>query len=202
MEKYRLSFTTGGLYFSECNKLADLYLALGDWAEVRKQAFEDNTLQTSTYSTQVRTYREASLRLQQLGDAELELFEDSSEQDKRILLWLAVCRHYKFIEEFAVEVLREHFLVMNMSLTHQDYDVFFNRKADWHPELDELSESTKNKLRQVLFRMLNEAGLLSKDNSIIPAILNPRVARAIFQQSKSQPIIYPVSDADLGGLFS
>lgn len=202
MDKYRLSFTTGGLYYRESIKLAELYLALGDWSEVRKRIFDENLLQTNTYSSQVRTYREASSRLQQLSDTELELFLDSSEQERRYLLWLAICRHYKFIEEFSVEVLREKYLVTDMSLTHHDYDVFFNRKAEWHQELDELSLSTQSKLRQILFRILREADLLSEDNSIIPAILTPRLAREIFKTSNAQPVIYPITDIDLGGLLA
>jgi len=44
--------------------------------------------------------------------------------------------------------------------------------------------------------------LLSKNNSIIPAIITPRVAREIFKPSNSQAVIYPISDADLGGLLT
>jgi len=202
LDKYRLSFTTGGLYFRESEKLVELYMQHGDWSEIRKVVLEENTLQLNTHSSQVRTYREVSSRLQQLSKLELELLEDSVEQEKRYLLWLAICRQYKFIEEFSIEVLREKFLAMNMTLTYHDYDIFFNRKAEWHEELDGLSLSTKNKLKQVLFRILREAGLLSKDNLILPAILTPRVAREIFKQSKSQPVIYPISDIDLGGLIA
>ena len=202
MGSYRLSFTTGGLYFRESKKIAALYLRINDWDEVRKVSLEENLLQANTRSSSVRTYRESSSRLQQLSKDELNLLIESSEQDQRYLLWLAICRQYTLIEEFAVEVLREKFLIMDLSLTHHDYDVFFNRKADWHPELDELSTSTKNKLRQVLFRMMVEAGLLSSNYSIIPAIITPRVAREIFKPSNSQAVIYPISDADLGGLLT
>jgi len=201
LDKYRLSFTTGGLYYRESIKLVELYLALRAWSDVRKKVLAENLLQLNTHSSQVRTYREVSSRLQQLSDAELNLFMDCSEQDKRYLLWLGVCRYYKFIEQFAVEVLREKLLSMDMSLTHHDYDVFFNRKSEWHDELDTLSQSTQNKLRQILFRILIEAGLLAKNNTIIPAIITPRVAREIFKPSNSQAVIYPVSDADLGGLL-
>ncbi|KON48501.1 DUF1819 family protein [Mariprofundus ferrooxydans] len=202
MDKYRLSFTTGGLYYRESIKLAELYLARHDWSEVRQKVLAENLLQINTHSSQVRTYREVSSRLQQLSDIELELFMDCSEQDKRYLLWLGVCRYYQFIEQFAVEVLREKFLSMDLSLTHHDYDVFFNRKSEWHNELDALSQSTRNKLRQILFRIQVEAGLLSSNYSIIPAVITPRVAREIFKPSNSQVVIYPISDADLGGLLT
>jgi len=202
LDKYKLSFTTGGLYYRESIKLVELYLARHDWSEVRQKVLAENLLQLNTHSSQVRTYREVSSRLQQLSDIELELFMDCSEQDKCYLLWLGVCRYYQFIEQFAVEVMREKFLSMDMSLTHHDYDVFFNRKSEWHDELDALSQSTRNKLRQILFRILVETGLLSSNYSIIPAIITPRVAKEIFKPSNSQVVIYPISDADLGGLLT
>jgi len=197
LENFKLSFTTGGLYYSESIKIVDLYLKSGDWKEVRLNAIADNILQRNTHSSRVRSYREVSIRLQQLSDLELELFLDSSEQDQRYLLWLAICRCYALIEQFAVEVLREKFLSMDMQLTYHDYDVFFNRKSEWHDELTALSQTTQNKLRQVLFRMLVEACLLTKNNTIIPANLTPRVAKVLFQPSHLQAVIYPLSDADL-----
>ena len=35
---------------------------------------------------------------------------EGSSQEQKAVLWLAVCRHYRFIHEFATEVLREKFL--------------------------------------------------------------------------------------------
>jgi len=202
LEKYRLSFTTGGLYYRESTKLAELYLVYRDWSKVRQKTFDENILQLNTHSSQVRTYREVSSRLQKLSDSELALLMDSSEQERRYLLWLGVCRDYVFIEQFSVEVLREKFLSMDMSLGHHDYDVFYNQKSEWHDELYAISQSTRKKLRQVLFRMLIEAGLLSKNKLITPVIMTPRVARIIFKLSNSQTVIYPISDADLGGLLT
>lgn len=202
MDKYRLSFTTGGLYYRESIKFIELYLIHRDWSKVRQKILSENLLQLNTHSSQVRAYREISCRLQQLTDIELELFMGCSEQDKRYLLWLGLCRYYTFIEHFSVEVLREKFLSMDMILTHHDYDVFFNQKSEWHDELDALSQSTRNKLRQILFRILIEVGLLSRNNSIIPTIITPQVAREIFKPSNSQAVIYPISDADLGEVLS
>jgi hypothetical protein len=76
--------------------------------------------------------------------------------EQKQLLWLAVCKRYAYIREFSVEVLNEKYLRLDYELTEFDYDVFFSRKADWHIELDKLTDSTRKKLKQVLFRMLRE----------------------------------------------
>ena len=45
----------------------------------------------------------------------------------------------------------------------------------WHEELAELKESTYRKLRSNVFRMLREAGLLSDNGRIIPAVFSDRL---------------------------
>ncbi|MDQ6991333.1 MAG: DUF1819 family protein [Mariprofundaceae bacterium] len=202
MSKYRVSFTAAALVPVDSVKLAKLYLELADWSLVRKEVLKHNTLQAKTQSSLTRMYIEISSRLKQLQDSELELLIDGSNQDQCYLLWLAVCRYYRLIEEFAVEVLREKYLSMDFHLTHHDYDVFFNQKAEWNEELEALSSSTKYKMRQVLFKMLRESGMLSADNIITPVLLSPLLARQIFKPSNSQAIIYPITDGDLGGLLT
>ena len=59
-------------------------------------------------------------------------------------------------------------------LTDFDYDVFFSRKADWHDELLQISNTTRTKLRQVVFHMLREAEFLSADNIITPVLVSQR----------------------------
>jgi hypothetical protein len=105
-----------------------------------------------------------------------------SETEKSILLWIAVCRRYRFIYDFSVEVIREHLLNLNYHIEHSDFEVFFSSKLNIHEELGDISISTKRKVRQVIFRMLREADLLNKDsklNTIVPdsqtlALINAR----------------------------
>jgi hypothetical protein len=55
---------------------------------------------------------------------------------------------------------------MDTHLSETDYRAFILRKIDWHPELDGIKESTQNKIRTVLFRMMREADLLDNDDHI------------------------------------
>ena len=103
--RYRISFTSGSLYHRESVRLAELYLLLHDWEEVRIQALRDNLLQARTESTAKRTCREAIARLKTLTESELTFLAEANHQDQAHLLWVAVCRLYRFIADFAVEVL-------------------------------------------------------------------------------------------------
>lgn len=112
-------------------------------------------------------------------------------RDSGYLLWLAVCRRYRFLADFAVEVLHERFLTLKPALPPQEFDVFFNDKSQSHPELSELSSSTIQKLRQVLFRMLREAGLLDKACNIIPAI--PGLKLTEFLRIRQEYVYFPMN---------
>jgi len=155
--EYKTSFTAGGLFQREALKIAQRYQVLGNWAAVRADALKTNLLQTRTRSSSVRLLREASQRVQCLTPGQLGLLLTGSRPEQNQLLWLAACKQYRLIAEFAREVVREKFLRLDLDLSLRDYDIFFNAKAEWHADLDGLTGTTRKKLRQVLFRMLREA---------------------------------------------
>tara|TARA_R110002073_G_scaffold7176_4_gene41215 strand:+ start:14331 stop:14930 length:600 start_codon:yes stop_codon:yes gene_type:complete len=188
-QKYNMSFTAGALLQSESVTIAKLYLELGSWNEVKDKAIANNVLQSRAVSTLKRISYEIISRLSTLTSEELILLVNSSHKDQAYLIWMAVCRHHKFIADFATEVLRERFITFKPDLQYSDFDVFFNRKCDWHSELDGLSISTKKKLRQVLFKMLREADFLDGKNNIQATILSPRLLDVI-ERSGGRDIMY------------
>jgi len=199
-EKYRMSFTTGGLFRQESLRIAELYANTNDWNEVYKTVLENNVLQARTTSTTKRNYREISVRLQTLTKNELDLLIDGTAQEQGYLLWLAVCRRYKFIREFAVEVIRERFLTLRYDLNNEDFDAFFNKKAEWHEEVDKITALSRQKMRQVLFKILREADLLTSGKTINAVILTPRFIRTISQTTPEDLLIYPTMESELKGV--
>ena len=195
-----MSFTTGSLFHRESVKLAALYLELGDWNAVRDKVISNNLLQTRTLNTLKRVCREVISRLKTLSIEELVLLVEANPQEQGYLLWLATCRRYRFIADFAIEVLRERYITLKTDVNHEDFDSFFNRKSEWHAELDVIQPTTRNKLRQVLFRILREAGLLASNNIINAAILSPRLLNAITHNNRRDVLFLPVFESDLKGM--
>jgi len=199
--KYLMSFTTGGLFYQESVTLAELYLKIKSWPEVKKTALAENLLQTRTQSTAQRLASEITARLARLSDGQLQLLATGSRSEQNYLLWLATCKRYAFISDFAREVLREKFLCLEILLTHDDYDLFFHNQAQWHEELDNLSLSTRKKNRSVLFRIMKEAELLNSENVIIPALFSRDLITAIAADDPSFFSCFPVSDRDVKELI-
>jgi len=199
-ERYSMSFTTGSLFHRESVELAVLFLDQGDWNAVRDQVLSGNLLQARTLNTLKRVCREIISRLKTLGPPEIKLLIHGGAQEQGYLLWIAVCRRYKFIADFAVEVIRERYISLKMDLHYEDFDSFFNRKSEWHPELDEIQPATRNKLRQVLFKILREADLLTADNSIHAVMLSSRLLEVIPRGSHQDILVFPAFESDLRGV--
>jgi len=198
-DQYKLSFTGAGLAISGSIKITEVYLRLADWTATKETVIADNLLQSRTQASAKRVYQELAPRLKQLTGDQLELLMEGNHQEQRQLLWYAVCKRYACVREFAVEVIHEKYLRLDYQLTAFDYDAFFNRKADWHEELDQLAESSKTKVRTVLFRMLREADLIAGDETIVPAVLSRRLVDLLQPEAPASLEIFPISTADVTG---
>ncbi len=190
---YSMSFTTASLLYHESLIVARLYAEWGDWETVRNSVISENRLQMRTLNASNRIYQEVTSRLKLLSPAQFDLFCEGSRQEQNNLLWLAVCKRYRFIYDFAVEVIREKFLRLDLSLTYDEYDAFFNAKAEWHPEVERIAAATRAKQRQVVFKMLREADLLSIHNQIMPISLTPTLVEVIRQEEPGDLAIFPLT---------
>jgi hypothetical protein len=196
-ERYRLSFTTGGLFLREAPLVASRYLALRDWVQTREQVRAENLLQVRTAAAATRISKELIARLECLDTDALEGLAEGGQREREHLLWSAVCRRYDFVRDFATDVLRQHYLILRRQLTFSDYDAFYNAKALWHTELEALAPSTQRKLRQNLFRMLREASLLSEKGQIQPALLTPRTAQLLARHGRDSLLVFPATDSEI-----
>ena len=189
-----MSFSTGTLFREPSIIIAKLYADRGDWEAVRADVLENNLLQARTNNTAKRVCSEIISRLKGLTSDQLSILTDGFPKDQGYILWVAVCKRYRLIQDFAVEVVHEKFLSMDLQLTHKDYESFFNQKAEWHSEMVRIRETTRNKLRQVVFKMLRECELLTEGQMIIPIILSPAMRQCIQDDPDLTLAIFPVED--------
>jgi len=192
-----MSFTTGGLFFNESLQVAELFNETGNWQKTRDQVLSKNLLQTRTESSAKRRAREICSRLELLTEDQLQLLLSGSRQEQQYLLWIAVCKCYSFIRDFMIEIVREKYLRMDLHLQSQDYDIFFEDKAEWHEELEQLRDSTRAKLRQVLFKTMREAEIISREDMIIPCLLTEQLTKVLAADNPSWLAVLPLSDMDI-----
>lgn len=189
--KYRMSFGTGGLFLNESVSMARLYEQYGDWAAVKKAAASQGVIPFNKQSSITRSVREIANRLEVLRPEEMELLAHGAYHDQISVLWLALCRAYRFIGEFASELISERYLSFRMGLTYDDFDAFYAAKAEWEPDLERISETTRKKLRQILFRLIREAGIVSKGDQICRALLSPKFTDLIAASDPRELRFFP-----------
>ncbi|MEU7822451.1 DUF1819 family protein [Catellatospora sp. NPDC049133] len=199
VSRYRLSFSVGGLFLGAASIAAPLYFQSRDWQAVRAAIDASNLLQARTVASGRRLSRELVQRLAELTDDELELLIDATATERGHVMWVAACRRYELVGEFAEEVVRERFLLLTPMLLPEHFVSFVQAKSMWHEELSMLADSTLRKLRTTVYLMLREAGLLSKAGEILPCVLSPRVAEALRRRRPSDVRFFPTTAAMTGG---
>ncbi len=148
-----MSFTTGGLFLNESVEVARLHRAGETWQETAKRALDQGATTLPKLASNRRSLREITNRLRTLTDQERVYLVDSADRtDQQALLWLATCRAYRFLGEFAQEVICEKYLSYQMDMPLSAFDIALENKAEWDDGLAGLSKSTRNKLRQVCFQ--------------------------------------------------
>lgn len=195
--KYNMSFTAGGLFLLESIPVAETYLKLQNWDKAKEILLSENTIQSKTNASLIRFNREVVSRLQLLTDDQIKLLVEGSVTERKLILWVAVCRKHKFINDFAIEVVREKFLQLNYKVTYKDFDIFFNQKAEWHDELDKLTDSTRSKVRQVLFRMMREADILLPNDEINRIHLTSKFIETMKRTNRTEFSIFPITELEI-----
>lgn len=195
--KYLLSFTTGGLFYQHSLLISQLFTVLNNWEQVYNKVIDENTLQSRTQSTAKRVGKEIINRLKTLTQEELNLLLDTSPIEQKQILFISVCRRYKFIYDFAKDVIRERYLTLKYDLPTEEFDSFYNQKEQWHEELEKISPSSKYKLRTVLYKILVEAEILDKNKIIMPMIISSELIRMIAKKDLDNLLIFPISDLDI-----
>lgn len=188
-KKYLLSFTAASLSLNESVRIAEMFQDIGNWSDVRNKLFQDNLLQSRTNSRTVRVAQELIKRLKRLNIHQVELLVEGNLLEKKYVLWLSVCKTYKFIEEFSTEVVHEKYLSRNFKITDLDYAAFFNRKAEWNEKLQNITDLTRRKIRQVTFLMMKEAELINSDHEILRAMMSTRLMEVL---SPDLPLSYKI----------
>jgi hypothetical protein len=195
--KYSTSFSVGAVFFQESVICAEQYLKLGEWSTVKDYITENNSFQARTTATGQRFYREIYARLKLLSNEELKILVKGVHKDKKHILWLAICKKYDFIKDFMIDVIREKYLNLMSELSYEDFDIFFDEKAEWHEELNKLTEATRKKLRRVLFKMLRDVGIVTKGNKIVTTVPSSTVIQAINNSSPTYLNIFTAPDSEI-----
>lgn len=179
--------------------MAEAYLEQKDWNTVKNLVVEDNLLQKNTVYTRKKLFKELTDRLKTLPEPLLAAIPVSNLKEIKLILFLAICRYYRYIADFTVEALRTKVLLFDTRLTDLDYERFFESKYDHHPEMHRLTEQSLKNVRHKTFSILSQADIVSGKGERciqIPLISN-NLMKAVCRDNPNWLKVFLMSDADI-----
>lgn len=179
--KYTFSFTGASALIAETLVIAEEYNRLKDWKAVEKSLLDNNLLNKVKQATFKREFSEIKKRLSLLTEDQLQLMIQGSLDDAKAMILLSLVKAYSFLRDFIVEVIRNKYLLFDTVVSEIDYIKFVNTKSLSHKELNAITEVTAKKVKQVIFKLLEQVGLITqaKNGSILKPILNSKVIDVI-----------------------
>ena len=153
--------------------------------EIRSEIFSDNLFQFPT-ERMIKTITNTCFkRIDALDSPELVsyLANASAEIGKQINLYAIMCEN-SIVYDFMTEVIGEKYRSQQLDFSAKDVNVFFMELAERVPAVNEWSDSTIKKLKQVLVRFLVECEYLESPRSgqLLPVYLYPELDEVIRQK--------------------
>ena len=168
--------------FYEMRTTARLMAEGLDDSQVIDQIVEDNLFQYPTEKTIRRMAKTCITRLKSMEDDDLIKAVSSQPSDtaKQICMY-AMMKQYRLVWDFMITVIGEKYRTQSFSFSQMDVNAFFMRLQEQDDDVAGWSDSTINRIRQVLVKILVENEYLdnNKSDHINPVWLNPLLENAI-----------------------
>jgi len=157
MQEYRFSMSGISLLLPDFIELAKVLIdAEFDYNEISN--FE---LNRDRGATRKRELYELKLRLKNLSDKEIQFLIKTRRENQRLITFLASVRSYRILREFLEQVVFDKIMVFDDELSYREYTNFIYNKTLLYPEFEGISEIMIKKIRQFIFKMLEQAGLIN-----------------------------------------
>ena len=174
----------------------------GDWNRTKDMTFKENLMEKEKMSSSIRYFALMKQRLEVLNEAELDMLVNGTVAVRRLIVLLAICKAHSFIYDFISENVRDCFYNQYEKISHANFNEFYNEKKYEHPEIEQVSELTARKMRQVVFRILEQTELIEDAESGIlrRPYLSEAVERLIVKDDPKWLAIYLYSNNEINNL--
>jgi hypothetical protein len=163
---YNGEIVAGSLLINESRKIARLLLNNSDSETWHHAIVIENILQKRS---PVAAKRQARLIKNRLSLMEPDLWEivDTGSADVVIqALLVAAIKHNRLVGDFMDTVIRQHWQTFAEIISVKDWKDFLEICAQIDPKVDEWTDSTRSKLKQIVFRILAESKYIDSTRSL------------------------------------
>ena len=181
MKHYQADLSAGSLMLPESRVIARLLVRGVDAAGWEQAIRADNLLQKSSPATAIRQARLIRFRLESLDSSLWPLIAEGDKEIAIQALFAAALKHSALLYDFLREVVADHARRLETKISPMAWERFLEDCCARDPGVALWSTSTRNKLLQVIIRILAEARYLETTRSLrlLPPHLNPVVISAL-----------------------
>jgi hypothetical protein len=153
--------------------------------EILKIAYDDNILEMPTEKSIGLLTRACLRRLDNCPESLTELIANASpEIAKQANLYAMMCQNL-LVWEFMINVIGKKFAMQDLSFSKKDVNVYLTKLKEQQEQISTWSESTFNKIRSVLIRILTDTGYLDniKSEKLNPVYLFEELEEVIIKNN-------------------
>jgi Tfp pilus assembly protein PilZ len=152
---------TGEPFMIHENKIiADLLLKNNTIEIIKKAVVTENLLGYKTVKSVQKRANAIIKRISNLDQFLLNKIANDLSGDGKLVVLYSIYLSDRLFHEFMDEVMKEKFLIRDFSFDKKIIQKFISDKSDSDIKLQEFTKETKAKLANVIFNILEEAGLL------------------------------------------
>jgi len=183
---YNGDIVAGSLLMEESRKIARLLLDNVDSDGWYQAIVLENILQKRSPAAAKKQARLIKSRLTTMDRDLWQLVYDGSSEITSQALLAASIKRSRLVGDFMDIVLRQHWQTFTKKISVSDWNQFLDTCSQIDPRVDTWKDSTRSKLKQVVFRMLAEAKYIESTRTckLIPVSLAPEIEKYLVKKSE------------------
>jgi hypothetical protein len=176
--RYDTKITDGSLLLRESRIIAKLLL---DNEDVERALVTENVLQRKTPNSAKRQANLILGRLRGMPPSILHLIADGNSEVARQAVFAAIIKRHCLVRDFLERVIKPHHQAFEKKLSPKDWERFMAECEVVDPTVKNWGAATRKKLREVVYRILAEAGYLENTRTLnlCPVTIDPTLVKAL-----------------------
>ncbi|MBG0773464.1 DUF1819 family protein [Oleidesulfovibrio alaskensis] len=187
---YNGEIVAGSLLIPESRVIANLLIEGADDHLFHQKVIIENILQKRSPASAKRQAKLIRNRLGSFDGELLQLIQNGSHEQAVQLLLASAIMHSHLLGDFIKQAITTQIKTYQKEISYRDWDYFFEECKHRDPSLEKWAESTTKKVRQVIFRILAEAGIIdsTRTMNLLPFSLLPEVKELLEKHGHVYPL--------------
>jgi hypothetical protein len=181
INKYTTGLTGEPFLFNESRLLAD-FLTNGEEIEsLHKRNLSENLIMHKKAGSLKRVTSPIFRRLSIISPTAMQILAHDDIASAKLILLIAAAKTDRLVRDFLTNVYADKLALKSSKIDKSDIERYFESVYIEEPYLRDSTEQTKSKLKQQLMKIIVEAGLVKKQDSIF-LVTQPNITNKLANQ--------------------